>query len=131
MTRAALPASVTTITPGYAWELVLDVQFAGERPDDWPDWGIRMHIWHDTAALRLTLEQGAGISIEPVELAQGLTAPVPVIRLTAAQTEALRPSGLVHYVIDLTAPGGEPEDYLAGTITRIYAPPASMLGGAP
>lgn len=127
--RAALPTPAVTITPGYSWRLDLDVKFDDVRPADWPDWTVRMLIWGEgIAGIKLT--NGAGVSIEPVNDLPGETAPVtiPVIRLTGAQTQALRGGKGVNYIIDLKAPQGEAEDYFAGPMSFAFAPPAELLG---
>lgn len=125
--RTALPAEAVTITPGYSWRLDLDILFDGERPTDWPDWIVRMHIWSDT--LRMTLSPGNGVQFIAVEGLPKLSAAhvIPVIELTAAQTAHCGQAGRLSYLIDLTAPEGETEDYFFGYITKLPAPPAELL----
>jgi hypothetical protein len=115
-----------TITPGYSWRIDLDVRFDGVRPPDWPDWVVRMHVWGSD--LRLSLTPGAGVTYEPVDDIAGETSPItmPVIRMTAAQTETFRQANGIQYVIDLKAPGGEAEDYFAGALGRLPGPPTGM-----
>jgi hypothetical protein len=125
--RAALPQEAATITPGYSWQIVLDVLFDGERPQDWEMWEIRMHVWTDEVSFKLT--PGDGVSFEPIEDLEGETFPriLPVITMTAQQTEVLRGAKPAHYVIDFKAPGGERDDYFAGPLSRVFAPPSGML----
>ena len=125
--RAALPQEAATITPGYSWQIILDVLFDGERPQDWQFWDVRMHVWSDD--FRFTLSPGAGVSFEPVDDLEGETFPriVPVLTMTEAQTNLARGTKPTHYLIDFKAPGGLREDYFAGPLSRIFAPPAEML----
>lgn len=125
--RAALPVEAMTITPGYSWRLDLDVLFDKERPDDWPDWIVRMHIWGDGTAF--TLIPGSGVRFSEVDGLEGADGPhvIPIIEMTAQQTEGLRASANLKYLIDLTAPGGEPEDYFSGPLKLLYAPPMELL----
>lgn len=125
--RAALPIEAVTITPGYSWRLDLDVLFDRERPDDWPEWAVRMHVWGDGTAFSLT--PGSGVRFEPIAGLEGADEPqiIPVIEMAAAQTESLRGRKDLQYLIDLAAPGGEPEDYFSGPIKLLYAPPSELL----
>lgn len=126
--RASLPSEAVTITPGYTWRLDLDVAFDGERPTDWPDWQVRMHFWAPTGPL-FTLTNGSGVSFDSVDDLPDATGPVtlPVIEMTAAQTEQMRGLELVQYLIDLKAPAGDAEDYFTGPIRVVPSPPAEML----
>lgn len=125
--RAALPDAATTITPGYSWRLDLDILFNGERPDDWPLWTVRMHVWSD--CLRFSLTPGEGVTFEEVEGLAGASTPqvIPVVEMTEAQTLALRGERSIHYVIDLAPPDGDAEDYFAGSIKTVFSPPAELL----
>lgn len=127
MTRVPLPAEVTQFAPGYEWRVDLDIAFAGERPDDWPDWTVRMHVWVGDVAFTLDAEDG--VTIEPVEGLPGTEGPVdiPVIRMSAARTETLRGRSSANYVIEITAPDDEPEDLLAGVLVEIVSPPPELL----
>lgn len=126
--RAAFPAAIMTVSPGYPWQLVLDVKFDGERPTDWPLWRIRMHVWADDF-VGFSITTGHGISIEPVTLpGEQASVEIPVIRMTGAQTESLRLlKSAPLYTIDLQPPGGEVEDYFAGNISRSFSPPIERL----
>lgn len=126
--RAALPDAAMTVTPGYSWRLDLDVMFNGVRPDDWQDWGVRMHVWGDCAAFSLTV--GDGVSFVEVADLHDATSPhvIPVIQMTPSRTAMLRDAQAINYVIDLQAPGGEPEDYFAGRIKTAFGPPQGLLG---
>jgi hypothetical protein len=125
--RAALPQAAVTITPGYSWQLDLDIAFDGERPDDWDQWVVRMHVYSET--VRFTLKPGDGVTFEAVPDLPNASAPVviPIIRMSAARTESLRDAKLIHYTIDLKAPGDEAEDYFAGSLSRVPGPPAELL----
>lgn len=125
--RAALPVEAVTITPGYSWRLDLDVLFDKERPADWPDWIVRMHVWGEEIAF--TLAPGCGVRFDAVDNLDGAEGPhvIPIIEMTAQQTESLRGHTGLQYLIDLTAPGGEAEDYFAGPLKTIYAPPSELL----
>jgi len=126
--RAAIPDAAMTITPGYSWRLDLDVMFNGVRPDDWPDWCVRMHVWGGCQAFSLTV--GDGVRFAEVPDLHEADAPhvIPVIEMSAARTSMLRDVPAITYVIDLQAPGGEPEDYFAGQIKTVFAPPPELLG---
>lgn len=127
--RAALPPEAMKITPGYSWRLDLDVAFDGVRPDDWPNWIVRMHIWTD-CGLRLALRPAMGVTFEGVEDLPGASEPVtiPVIRLTSEQTSAMATrNSAINYLIDLQAPDGDAEDYFAGLLTFAGGPPLEML----
>jgi len=122
--RAAFPAEIMTVSPGYPWQLFLDVKFDGTRPADWSLWQVRMHVWADGFA-GFSLVPGQGVSFE--SLAQG-GATIPVIRMSGAQTESLRNlAGPIFYTIDLQPPDGEVEDYFAGNISRTFSPPVERL----
>lgn len=125
--RAALPAEAVTITPGYSWRLDLDVLFDGERPNDWPEWNVRVHIWGDGVAF--TLVPGSGVRFDEVDGLDGEEGPhvIPIIEMTAQQTEALRTGGNFKYLIDMTPPGGVAEDYFSGPVKVLYAPPSELL----
>lgn len=121
--RVALPIEAVTITPGYSWRLDLDVMFDGERPDDWPNWTVRALIWGDTASLKLT--PGNGISFEAVPEIEG--APIiPIIRLSADQTDGLRGCQALQYIIDLAPEGEDPVDYFAGPMAVNFGAPVGM-----
>lgn len=122
--RVALPQAAMTITPGYSWRLELDVKFDGERPSDWPEWSARMHIWG--GGFQQTLKPGAGVSFEEVALPGG-NATCVVFVMDGQQTEAMRDVPIINYLIDLQAPQGEAEDYFAGQIKKLTAPPEGML----
>lgn len=125
--RAALPAVTTTITPGYSWRLDLDVRFEDGRPTDWPDWVVRMHVWSEH--VRFTLTNGQGVTFEVVDGLPGalsgtlVSAVIPIIAMTEAQTASLHDEKLINYLIDLRAPAGDAEDYLSGPISKVYGPP--------
>lgn len=125
--RASLPAEAVTITPGYTWRLDLDITFNGERPTDWPDWILRMHVWGDGVAFKL--EPGDGVWFEQVPdiVDAGSPAIVPIIEMSAARTELLRDGRNLHYLIDMTAPGGVSEDYFSGPLKVLYAPPRELI----
>ncbi len=125
--RAALPVDAVTITPGYHWRLDLDIQFDGQRPADWPEWIVRMHIWGN--GVELSLVPGNGIEYEQVtELLDNNSAVIiPVIELTAQQTSSFKPGGGINYIIDIAAPGGVAEDYFAGYIHILTSPPQGLL----
>ncbi|PWE52246.1 hypothetical protein DEM27_31865 [Metarhizobium album] len=126
MSRAALPTEAVRFTPGYSWRLDLDIRFDGERPDDWPAWTIRMHIW--TAGQAFTLTNDAGVTFEEIAGLPGGAAVIPVIVMSVAQTEALRDvTAPIQYLIDLKAPEGEAEDYFAGALAKQPGPPAELL----
>jgi len=126
--RAALPVEAVSITPGYSWRLDLDILFAGERPNDWPEWTVRMHVWNDCGSIRFTLQNGSGVTVEEVADLPGADAPVmiPVIRLTGQQTKGFKTTP-VNYLIDLTAPGGDAEDYFFGTFQVVPGPPLELI----
>lgn len=124
-TRVALPAEAMRITPGYGWHIDLDIKFDGARPTDWQLWTIRMHVWGDKT--QLSLRPGEGVSFEAVDLGEAGSPVVPVIRMTAAQTEMLREAGALHYIIDVKAPGGEAEDLFGGAMQRLPAPPRDLI----
>lgn len=124
--RAALPEAAVTISPGYSWRIDLDVKFDGVRPADWSAWEIRMHVW--CGAVEFSLTSSNGVTIESIDVGDGVLVDIPVIRMTAAQTESLRNGrDAIQYVIDFKAPGGEVEDYFAGNMKRIFSPPAGLL----
>lgn len=125
--RAALPETAMTITPGYQWRLDLDIEFHDGRPNDWPSWGVRMHVWGD--GVQFSLSPGNGVRFEEVAGLDGADGPhtIPVIEMTAEQTESLRGCKAISYVIDLQEPGGVPVDYFAGTIRKTFSPPPELL----
>lgn len=121
--RAALPIEAVTITPGYSWRLDLDVMFDAERPEDWPNWHVRARIWSETVQISLT--PGNGISFEAVPEIEGVPV-IPIIRLSAAQTDDLRGCQALQYVIDMAPAGAEPVDYFAGPMKVAFGPPRGM-----
>lgn len=123
--RAELPEQAVTFTPGYSWSLEMDVKFDGERPIDWPDWIIRMHIWAGTH--RLTLINDNGVTFEEVSISETEDAIIPVIRMTADQTATFASVNNIHYVIDMKAPDADAEDYFAGIMSKSFGPPLEML----
>lgn len=124
--RAALPDQAVNFTPGYTWRLDLDIKFDGERPIDWPEWNIRMHIW--AGNVRFTLTNGNGVTFESVTVDDtGNEFIIPIIRMSAEQTASLAPVNNINYVIDMRAPGGESEDYFAGIMDKSIGPPLEML----
>lgn len=124
-TRAALPTEAMRITPSYSWRLDLDIKFSGDRPNDWPNWSVRMHVWSDDFGF--SLRPGSGVSFETVDLASDGEFVIPVIRLTPEQTEAMRGLSGLRYLIDLSEPGGDPEDYFTGPLPVVPGPPRSLL----
>lgn len=126
--RASLPQEAVTITPGYSWRIDLDVLFDGERPQDWPEWRVRMHIWGTGVAMSLTIGDGVRFDyIEPPPHGGDVPIMVPIIELTAHKTEMLRDTQALQYLIDIASPDGEPEDYFSGQLKTIYSPPAELL----
>lgn len=125
--RASLPVEAVTITPGYSWRLDLDILFDKQRPDDWPDWDVRMHVWGD--GVSFTLSPGNGVRFDEVDGLDGAEEPhvIPIIEMTAQQTESLRKAGNLKYLIDVTPPGGVREDYFAGPLKVQFAPPRELL----
>lgn len=123
--RASLPQEAMSITPGYSWRIDLDVKFDGERPTDWPDWTVRLHIWG--GEFQKTLTNGSGVTYESTDIG-GVEAVVPVITLTGAETaEMAAVTDVIYYLVDIRAPAGEAEDYFAGSFKRLPGPPVGML----
>src|SRR5690606_13825335 len=116
-----------TVTPGYLGRLDMDILFDGERPSDWSEWTIRMHVWSDDVEIKLT--NGDGVRFEEVDGLEGASAPVmiPVLEMDEPTTERLRNKRVVQYLIDLAAPGGAAEDYFAGSMRVVFSPPERML----
>lgn len=125
--RASLPEASTTITPGYSWELILDVLFDNVRPDDWGLWGVRMLVWSELVGAKM--EPGSGVTFEPQTglLNAGGPVVVPVIRMTGAQTELFRNAPTINYILDLKPPEGEEIPYLGGSMRLAPTPPRELL----
>ncbi|KAB2665996.1 hypothetical protein F9K91_07655 [Brucella tritici] len=126
--RVALPIQAAIVAPGYTWRLDLDLMFDGDRPDDWPLWTIRMHVWSRRGPL-FTLAPGDGVTFEEVEFLPGADEAlvIPVIRMTGQQTALLTTSCAAQYLIDVTPPGGDVEGYFSGSFTIVPGPPLEMI----
>ncbi|MGK9084922.1 hypothetical protein KXR64_16775 [Brucella intermedia] len=103
------------------------MKFDGERPTDWPDWVIRMHIWSEGIQIKLTKE--SGITFEEVDMgAEGIQL-IPVFEIDAATTEQFRGHmNPIQYAVDLAAPDDISTMYFTGNIELLMSPPAGMLG---
>lgn len=120
-----LPEQCLEITPGYVWELSLDIKFNKERIEDIDLWDIESIMWGKNEKL-IVLNKGNGISIKNHELEDGSIIKLVSIRLTEEQTLLLKKYTKPNFSLNIKAPEDDYITYFVGYISFSRFPPKCL-----
>ncbi len=120
-----IPSQCLEVTPGYSWELSLDVLFEGDRIEDIDLWDLEVVIWGRNDKL-FTLIKGNGLFIENETLDDDSIIKVITIKLTEEQTLSLKSYPKPNFSLTIREPNEGATIYFVGTYVFSKYPPKCL-----
>lgn len=120
-----IPSQCLEVTPGYVWELSLDILFENERLEDLNSWNLESVIWGKNEKI-ITLSKDNGLYIQNEILEDDSIIQVVTIKLTEEQTLLLKRYPKPNFSLTLTEPDSDNHVYFVGTMVFSKYPPKCL-----